>query len=267
MSQKHFLLKGTFILTVVGILTRVMGFFTVFFSADLSLQKKSVCIQLIFPVYTLAYAATSAGIETALARLVAASSAKKAVCKSLFLPESSTALFSFLSICCLFLLQKNAVFLTTVILGDPRCASLIFLIAYALPFAALHSCSCGYFLGLKQIRLPALSQLFEQLVRIFLLSSSIQPMFIPLLHHLSQLLSSELSVVKLQPLFFASISSELPGNLSPHTGSRLFLLFLPCFFCPSTDRKQSPSESFSESGSNFYSSCPAKVWNEYLRFS
>ena len=28
-------------------------------------------------------------------------------------------------------------------------------------------CSCGYFLGLKQIRLPALSQLFEQLVRIF----------------------------------------------------------------------------------------------------
>ena len=64
-------------------------------------------------------------------------------------------------------MQKNAVFLTTVILGDPRCASLIFLIAYALPFAALHSCSCGYFLGLKQIRLPALSQLFEQLVRIF----------------------------------------------------------------------------------------------------
>ena len=65
------------------------------------------------------------------------------------------------------MLQKNAVFLTTAILGDPRCASLISLIAYALPFAALHSCSCGYFLGLKQIRLPALSQLFEQLVRIF----------------------------------------------------------------------------------------------------
>lgn len=44
MSQKHFLLKGTFILTVVGILTRVMGFFYRIFSADLSLQKKSVCI-------------------------------------------------------------------------------------------------------------------------------------------------------------------------------------------------------------------------------
>lgn len=95
MSQKHFLLKGTFILTVVGILTRVMGFFyRIFLSRSFPAEEIGL-YQLIFPVYTLAYAATSAGIETALARLVAASSAKKAVCKSLFLPESSTALFSF----------------------------------------------------------------------------------------------------------------------------------------------------------------------------
>ena len=95
MSQKHFLLKGTFILTVVSILTRVMGFFyRIFLSRSFPAEEIGL-YQLIFPVYTLAYAATSAGIETALARLVAASSAKKAVCKSLFLPESSTALFSF----------------------------------------------------------------------------------------------------------------------------------------------------------------------------
>ena len=167
MSQKHFLLKGTFILTVVGILTRVMGFFyRIFLSRSFPAEEIGL-YQLIFPVYTLAYAATSAGIETALARLVAASSAKKQSAKAYSYLKAALLCSLFLSICCLFLLQKNAVFLTTVILGDPRCASLIFLIAYALPFAALHSCSCGYFLGLKQIRLPALSQLFEQLVRIF----------------------------------------------------------------------------------------------------
>lgn len=172
------------------------------------------------------------GSRRALARLVAASSAKKQSAKAYSYLKAALLCSLFLSICCLFLLQKNAVFLTTVILGDPRCASLIFLIAYALPFAALHSCSCGYFLGLKQIRLPALSQLFEQLVRIFFVIFLYTADALPLLHHLSQLLSSELSVVKLQLLFFASISSELPGNLSPHTGSRLFLLFLPCFFLP-----------------------------------
>lgn len=232
MSQKHFLLKGTFILTVVGILTRVMGFFyRIFLSRSFPAEEIGL-YQLIFPVYTLAYAATSAGIETALARLVAASSAKKQSAKAYSYLKAALLCSLFLSICCLFLLQKNAVFLTTVILGDPRCASLIFLIAYALPFAALHSCSCGYFLGLKQIRLPASPNYLNSWSGSFLLSSSIQPMLIPLLHHLSQLLSSELSVVKLQSLFFASISSELPGNLYPHTGSRLFLLFLPCFFLP-----------------------------------
>ena len=82
MSQKHFLLKGTFILTVVGILTRVMGFFyRIFLSRSFPAEEIGL-YQLIFPVYTLAYAATSAGIETALARLVAASSAKKQSAKA-----------------------------------------------------------------------------------------------------------------------------------------------------------------------------------------
>lgn len=232
MSQKHFLLKGTFILTVVGILTRVMGFFyRIFLSRSFPAEEIGL-YQLIFPVYTLAYAATSAGIETALARLVAASSAKKQSAKAYSYLKAALLCSLFLSICCLFLLQKNAVFLTTVILGDPRCASLIFLIAYALPFAALHSCSCVTFWGSSRSGFLPSPNYLNSWSGSFLLSSSIQPMFIPLLHHLSQLLSSELSVVKLQPLFFASISSELPGNLSPHTGSRLFLLFLPCFFLP-----------------------------------
>ena len=51
----------------------------------------------------------------------------------------------------------------------------------------------------------------------FLLSSSIQPMFIPLLHHLSQLLSSELSVVKLQYRFLCIHKLRTAGQpFSPH---------------------------------------------------
>ena len=95
MSQKHFLLKGTFILTVVGILTRVMGFFTVFFLSRSFPAEEIGLYQLIFPVHTLAYAATSAGIETALARLVAASSAKKQSAKAYSYLKAKTALFSF----------------------------------------------------------------------------------------------------------------------------------------------------------------------------
>ena len=50
MSQKHFLLKGTFILTVVGILTRVMGFFyRIFLSRSFPAEEIGL-YQLIFPV-------------------------------------------------------------------------------------------------------------------------------------------------------------------------------------------------------------------------
>ena len=40
------------------------------------------------------------------------------------------------------------------------------IISYALPCAAVHSCICGYYFGLQNTRLPAVSQLIEQAVRI-----------------------------------------------------------------------------------------------------
>lgn len=61
MSQKHFLLKGTFILTATGILTRVMGFFyRIFLSRSFPAEEIGL-YQLIFPVYTLAYAQLQQG--------------------------------------------------------------------------------------------------------------------------------------------------------------------------------------------------------------
>lgn len=38
--------------------------------------------------------------------------------------------------------------------------------SYAIPFASIHSCICGYYLGLKQTRIPAFSQLIEQTSRV-----------------------------------------------------------------------------------------------------
>ena len=51
-------------------------------------------------------------------------------------------------------------------LGDERCTDLLMIISYALPCAAVHSCICGYYLGLQKTGLPAVSQLIEQAVRI-----------------------------------------------------------------------------------------------------
>lgn len=57
-------------------------------------------------------------------------------------------------------------FLSNRFLGDPRCATLLYLIVLALPAASVHSCICGYHYGLQRTSVPAISQLLEQFVRI-----------------------------------------------------------------------------------------------------
>ena len=71
MSRKHLLLKGTFILTATGFITRFMGFFYRIFLSHTFGEEGVGLYQLIFPVYALGYSLTCAGIELVLSRLVA----------------------------------------------------------------------------------------------------------------------------------------------------------------------------------------------------
>lgn len=65
------LIKGTFILTVTGLLTRFMGFFYRIFLSHTFGAVQVGLYQLIFPIYALGYSATCAGIQTILSRSVA----------------------------------------------------------------------------------------------------------------------------------------------------------------------------------------------------
>ena len=60
------LIKGTFILTVTGLLTRFMGFFYRIFLSHTFGAVQVGLYQLIFPIYALGYSATCAGIQTIL---------------------------------------------------------------------------------------------------------------------------------------------------------------------------------------------------------
>ena len=118
--------------------------------------------QLIFPIYTLGYSLTTAGIETAISRTVAR---KKSLGKE---QEAHKDLYCGLALSFLLpclstvLLQKNTVFIADTLLGDARCAPLLTILSYAFPCSAVHSCICGYYYGLKQTKVPAAAQLRHQ---------------------------------------------------------------------------------------------------------
>ena len=164
--SKNAIVKGAFVLTITGFSTRVIGFFFRIFLSHSFGEEQMGLYQLIFPIYALCFSLSCAGIETALCRLVAS---KTASGKS---KDANVLLYKALSISVLIslglslVLRKNATLISIYLLGDLRCEELIQIIAYSLPFASIHSCICGYYLGKKQIKIPAISQFVEQLFRV-----------------------------------------------------------------------------------------------------
>lgn len=143
-----------------------MGFFYRMFLSHTFGEEGVGLYQLIFPVYSLCFALTAAGLETAISRTVAQkiSLGRKKEAREILL----LGLFiSFLLSCfCLLFLQKNAAYIAENFLGDPRCEPLLIPLSYGLPFAAIHSCIAGYCYGKKETKIPAIAQLVEQTSRI-----------------------------------------------------------------------------------------------------
>lgn len=166
MFSKKSLLKGTLLLTATGFATRLMGFFYRIFLSHAFGEEQVGLYQLIFPLYALCYSLTAAGFETAITRTVAhkLSQGKEKEARQFFLTGLFYSLL--LSSITMLLLQKYAGFLSLHILKDQRCNNLLLGISYALPFAALHSCICGYYFGMQRPKIPATSQLCEQCIRI-----------------------------------------------------------------------------------------------------
>lgn len=122
--------------------------------------------QLIFPIYVLCYSLSAAGLETAISRSVAAkiSIGRKKEARQLL--GAGLCISIFLSTVAVIILQQFAQPISTYILHDARADKLLLYISYALPFASAHSCICGYYYGIRQTRIPALSQLLEQAIRV-----------------------------------------------------------------------------------------------------
>ena len=69
--MKNKMLKGTIILTVAGVITRVIGFLYRIFLANLLGDTKLGIYQMIFPIYGICFTLYASGLQTAVSQLVA----------------------------------------------------------------------------------------------------------------------------------------------------------------------------------------------------
>lgn len=166
MDQKRYLLKGTFLLTGAGLLTRLSGFFyKIFLSRTIGAGQIGL-FQLTTPIFALCTALCIGGIQTAVSRFTAEYHAKNDRRSAYTLLAVSLILSVGASCLCAAALLVFAPQIASYFLLEPLCSPLLQIGAASLPFCAVHACISGYFLGRKNVSVPAYSQLLEQFARI-----------------------------------------------------------------------------------------------------
>lgn len=162
------LVRGTFVLTMAGFITRLIGFFYRVFLADRMGESLLGIYQLIFSIYGICFTIYGAGIQTALSRMIASNTEteakKQQADKKLFFYGFSLSLA--ISLC----LSASVFFFSEPIseyfLLEPACAEYLRILCLLFPFCATSACINGYFYGKQQAKVPAISQIIEQLARV-----------------------------------------------------------------------------------------------------
>lgn len=164
MSKKNFI-KGTFILTLAGVLTRLLGFvFRIFLSRSIGAEGMGL-YQLVMPVNAICYAIGISGFEVSISRFTAYYSEKKEFNKV----KIHAFLCTFMSLlCCLIcsmIMFFSADLLAEYVFHNPGCAILIRILVLSVPLSCIHCMVSSYYLGKEKTFIPAVSQLFEQIIR------------------------------------------------------------------------------------------------------
>jgi len=165
MKKSHPLIFGAFILTITGLVSRIIGFFYRIYLSRLFGEEGMGIYQLLSPVLSLSFSLTAAGYQTAISKLVAERSAKEG--HTSFKPMAAGLSISLpLSALCNLFVYGFADFIAGTLLQEPRTADLLRILSFSIPLSAVHACVNGHFYGVKKAGIPAVSQLLEQITRV-----------------------------------------------------------------------------------------------------
>ena len=165
-SIKNSFITGTLLLTLAGVLTRIIGFFyRIFLSRVIGAEGLGI-YQLLSPVTALGFAITAAGIQTAISRFVSTEIGKKNPIGAKQYLFIGLFLSMFLSAVTSLFIWKNASYIATEWLGDTRCTPLLSVLSLSFVPSCIHACINGYYYGLKKTGIPAFTQLVEQIARV-----------------------------------------------------------------------------------------------------
>lgn len=161
------LLKGTLLLTITGFVTRILGFFYRIYLADMLGAHYLGIYQLIFPVYAICFTIYGAGIQTALSQVIASEKNKEDNnCSVMKIFWIGTGIAMFLAFSLQLLLWWKAEWIALHFVMEPALTPYLRIMTVFFPFCCLGACINGYYYGIQDAKIPAMTQVVEQLFRI-----------------------------------------------------------------------------------------------------
>lgn len=165
--SKETFLRGALILTVAGVIVKVIGSVNRILLSRLLGGEGIGLYQMAYPIYLLALSISSAGIPVAISIIVAEKVALSDFRGANRVFRISLGLLAITGIAFTFILYFGAGWLIEQqFVRDPRAYYAIVALAPAILFVTVLSSYRGYFQGLQMMTPTAVSQIFEQFVRV-----------------------------------------------------------------------------------------------------
>ena len=161
--QKRAFLVGTILLTGTGFFCRVLGFFyRIFLSRTIGAEGLGL-FNMLHPIYGICFALCAGSMQTALSQYIASHLSKGRI-----IFRTGLCISMALSFILAYLICRYADTLAVHVLMEPRCSQYLPIMGLSIPFAAFNACINGYYYGSQNARIPAYSQVVEQIIRMIL---------------------------------------------------------------------------------------------------
>lgn len=166
MSVRNTIIKGTFILTISSILSRILGFvFKIMLSRAVGSEFFGL-YQMVIPIAALCIAVCSGGVQTAAQKYIASCMASGNKNRAHGFLAASLIISIILCIPICTVLYTGSFVIADRFFSDTRLVIPLQLIALSIIPACIHGCINSFFIGCSKTLVPSMAQLLEQLVRI-----------------------------------------------------------------------------------------------------
>ncbi len=165
MSEKSFI-KGALVLSVAGIMAKCLGALYRIHFARIASDECGAIYALVYPLYNLLLALSTAGIPLAISKLVAEYEEQGKSGMSLRILKLSLLLLASVGIIVAVALFISADWIAVNVWEVPGAAMSIRVLTPAMIFTCIQAVFRGYFQGMQQMVPTALSQITEQFVRV-----------------------------------------------------------------------------------------------------